>query len=393
MSDVTITRDGDHLVVTSPYDPAFAHRAKTQLNGKWGDGVWTFDARDESRVRDLLVDRFGTDGSDADQPTVDVRIVLPDVPSVYAEQEYRLAGRTLVRRPGRCPVTTAEAHLYFTYPDGRRSTIHRSGRRVVVTQADVVISDVTHPNLTVARAEYANWRCDPATDHPDPGDVISVCGFGHDPVVMMVTGVDTSTCPRHQIKIAGLRRSTGVGHGAPVTVTVTRHEFHYVTRLPCPPSHVPVPSVPTSGVPTMPSAVPIPVVPTVPTSGVPTVPNRPLPRPPRHPMVTWERHLADRARPQAATTNGRVDYAVRVETAPGSWAVLTEGTRWLAHVDQDSLDAFTRGLAHELRQPSAAVSVTAIHPQVGGRALLSAATAASSTRRPAQNRHAALLAK
>lgn len=52
------------IVVRSPYHPDFAPRAK-KLGGKWdaSQKQWMFDARDEAKVRELLVKIYGTDGS------------------------------------------------------------------------------------------------------------------------------------------------------------------------------------------------------------------------------------------------------------------------------------------------------------------------------------------
>lgn len=50
------------MVVNSPYHPIFVSRAQ-KLGGKFkGAGQWIFDARDEDRVREALIDAYGTDG-------------------------------------------------------------------------------------------------------------------------------------------------------------------------------------------------------------------------------------------------------------------------------------------------------------------------------------------
>jgi hypothetical protein len=98
---VAITTDAAGLIVTTPYDAEFVESAK-ELNGvplKSADGWrWTFDLRDEDRVRALCVRIFGTDGSDADEPTLTVRV---PVPSWGTSREFRAAGLTLARRPYR----------------------------------------------------------------------------------------------------------------------------------------------------------------------------------------------------------------------------------------------------------------------------------------------------
>ena len=59
-----IETNGTKLAVTAPYHPDFPTRAK-KIGGRWdaGSKTWTFDARDEARVRKLCVDVYGTDGS------------------------------------------------------------------------------------------------------------------------------------------------------------------------------------------------------------------------------------------------------------------------------------------------------------------------------------------
>jgi len=61
-SDIRIVARGNSIDVISPYHPDFVKLAR-QLNGKFGAGPWTFDARDEARIRDLLRSIYGTDGS------------------------------------------------------------------------------------------------------------------------------------------------------------------------------------------------------------------------------------------------------------------------------------------------------------------------------------------
>lgn len=103
MSDtVTITSDGRTVTLSAPFDPAFPARAR-KIGGRFdraGGNVWRFDARDVQRVRDLAREFWGTDGSDADEPTVTVRVPLTPV-YAYQGQEYRLAGRRLAWRPAR----------------------------------------------------------------------------------------------------------------------------------------------------------------------------------------------------------------------------------------------------------------------------------------------------
>lgn len=72
---VQITVSGSKLLVDSPYHPDFPSAAK-KLGGKWNSAskAWSFDARDEARVRELCIATYGTDGSPATGALVTVRI-------------------------------------------------------------------------------------------------------------------------------------------------------------------------------------------------------------------------------------------------------------------------------------------------------------------------------
>lgn len=93
---------GNTAVVTAPYHPSFAGYAR-QLGGRWlaDKRVWSFDARDVGRVRDLLLDMFGTDGSPTELVTL--RVVCDS--SVWdkcgGDIEIWLAGRLVAKTLGR----------------------------------------------------------------------------------------------------------------------------------------------------------------------------------------------------------------------------------------------------------------------------------------------------
>lgn len=100
MDSITITNDGSTVTLNSPYDPTMPPKAR-EIGGRWNAAAkaWTFDARDEQRVRDLARSIWGTDGtSDADAPTVTVRV---PVHTRYITPEFRAAGQRLAWRPAR----------------------------------------------------------------------------------------------------------------------------------------------------------------------------------------------------------------------------------------------------------------------------------------------------
>ena len=88
---------GDRAVLIGPYNSSLPARAR-QIGGKWDAAQtrWSFDARDESRVRDLARIIYGTDGSaDEVADTVTVRV---DCSGYASYQEIVVAGRTVASR-------------------------------------------------------------------------------------------------------------------------------------------------------------------------------------------------------------------------------------------------------------------------------------------------------
>lgn len=77
LTPVVVISSATGVIVESPYCPEFVDGART-LNGSWDKRTWTFDVRDEERVRALCVSVYGTDGSDADKPTLTIHVPLQD---------------------------------------------------------------------------------------------------------------------------------------------------------------------------------------------------------------------------------------------------------------------------------------------------------------------------
>ena len=101
MSIVTITTANGKVVVSSPFHRDFPARARA-IGGDFardGSKTWVFDARDESRARDLVREFFGTDGSPAD--TADLVTVHLDISDTAREREFYFAGRKIAERPSR----------------------------------------------------------------------------------------------------------------------------------------------------------------------------------------------------------------------------------------------------------------------------------------------------
>ncbi len=102
MPNISATKEGGRLLVTSPYDPAYTARAKS-LGGKWDPArrAWAFDVRDETRVRAVLVEVYGEDGSAIPaSDRVTMRIRFPEGASVERDA-LRIAGREVASASGR----------------------------------------------------------------------------------------------------------------------------------------------------------------------------------------------------------------------------------------------------------------------------------------------------
>lgn len=93
---------GNAAIVTAPYHPSFAGYAR-QLGGRWlaDKRVWSFDTRDVGRVRDLLIDMFGTDGSPTELVTLRVECEEPIWDKCGGDLELWLAGRLVAKTLGR----------------------------------------------------------------------------------------------------------------------------------------------------------------------------------------------------------------------------------------------------------------------------------------------------
>lgn len=93
----------EKIVVESDYSNKFVEGAK-KLNGKWTGSAWSFDVRNEDRVRKLLLDVYGEDGTEKKANTVTVQLNLNKYEDNHTSgyvREVELFGRVLVRRPSR----------------------------------------------------------------------------------------------------------------------------------------------------------------------------------------------------------------------------------------------------------------------------------------------------
>ncbi len=92
----TTIKDGN-LKIESPYNKAFISKIK-ELGGSWKAPCWVVDARQESRVRELLLDIYGEDGTDGPQDLVNLRLTGTKWDDSESSSEWSFCGRTIARR-------------------------------------------------------------------------------------------------------------------------------------------------------------------------------------------------------------------------------------------------------------------------------------------------------
>lgn len=91
---IKVRNENGKVSVYSPYHPDFVAAAR-KLNGKWSSPYWSFDSRDEERVRNVCFKVYGTDGSEVETTDIKVQITRSSSNPLFAY------GRMVVERRGR----------------------------------------------------------------------------------------------------------------------------------------------------------------------------------------------------------------------------------------------------------------------------------------------------
>ena len=99
--NINIETKNGKLTAYSPYNPDLPGPAK-KLGGKWSpaDKAWTFDPRDEARVRELYRSIYGTDGTVATGDLVTVKATVKEDWLEHTGGLF-LYGRQVARATGR----------------------------------------------------------------------------------------------------------------------------------------------------------------------------------------------------------------------------------------------------------------------------------------------------
>lgn len=160
MSDISINHSGESIEVDSPYHSDFPASAKA-LGGRWTGSAWRFDARDESRVRELIARTYGVDPDTL--TVIDPVTVRVTVGSSRVSQTLWLAGREIATRRGRdIPVRLGHG-VIITSGEFPRSG--GSGR-----YPNLGASGITMEVRDVSRAAIEEYLKNP--NPPDPVEIV-----------------------------------------------------------------------------------------------------------------------------------------------------------------------------------------------------------------------------
>lgn len=162
---ITITRNvkmksgAEKLELKAPFYPTFPKAAR-ELGGTWSESgqAWYFDPRDESRVRDLCRETYGTDGLE-EPDLVDVRVALDEYHDDY--RSIWRYGRLLAKRPYRdSSVRLGEGVIVVEggFPSSGGSMKHprletREGTVLEVRDVPATLVNDTMPGVEIVRRE------------------------------------------------------------------------------------------------------------------------------------------------------------------------------------------------------------------------------------------------
>lgn len=150
--EIQIEKQGSIIRTRTPYNAEFVEHAK-RLGGDWDPGAktWTFDARDEARVRDLLQDIFGTDGSDAE--VVDVQIKASEY---HDDDRIEFLGREVARRRSRDSKPVLADGVIVVEGKFKSRGGSRKNPRILDSEVDGMILEVRDVPRSAVQSEIEN---------------------------------------------------------------------------------------------------------------------------------------------------------------------------------------------------------------------------------------------
>ena len=169
---VKIENENGKVTVKSPYNPNFPEEAR-KIGGKWTGKKWTFDQRDEERVRNLCIKVYGTDGTL--QGLVDVQVRL--CPGRISKHEIWALGREVIARPGRdAEVRMGEGVILLEGQFGKSGGSHQYPAIAAKTgtETDTVLLEIRDvPRQLVENFEHEHLELVKIIDHNDTVQVES----------------------------------------------------------------------------------------------------------------------------------------------------------------------------------------------------------------------------
>ena len=145
-----ITTSSSNVRVIAPYNPGFIAAAK-RIGGKWQAPAWSFDIRDEDRVRALCMEHYGEDGrTPVETRTVRVQFVGARRADCDA---VRFCGREIGRARGRDSGATLGDGIVVLEGEVASGGSVKNWATVVRAGAVVLIRDVPTPLVEKMRAE------------------------------------------------------------------------------------------------------------------------------------------------------------------------------------------------------------------------------------------------
>ena len=142
-------KNDTELAILAPYSKKFITRIKG-LGGKWANPTWLVPLENEQYVRNLLVELFGTDGTETDLVSVEVR--LPEGLSQLQGPIF-LFGKLIASARGRDSGATVERDVALLEGEARSGGSVKNWDTVLTTPTTLVIRNV--PRVAVERK--LNW--------------------------------------------------------------------------------------------------------------------------------------------------------------------------------------------------------------------------------------------
>lgn len=181
MEPIRIETTEKTVALFCPYHPDLSPAAMG-LGGKYGgSNLWTFDSRDEERVKEMARKIYGTDGSPVDVATVRIDTSKLNRREL-ASQELWLLGRLIAKRGGRdYPVRLGEG-VILIFGNFEKSGGSAKYPALGATDAVIEVRDVPLPLCL----ELARTRPDILMDEI-PAPVNQLADIGTDLLIAELT--------------------------------------------------------------------------------------------------------------------------------------------------------------------------------------------------------------